>query len=180
MIEKIEFKDQKLEVLKQIFDLGRVTIIIGKNGSGKSTFINNIKNKQISRMNATDNEAVDFMYKDFSEDMRSLKPEYQDSSDKMMESVLANTHSSGEHSYEFYIEQLRDIKDKTILLDEPERGLDIDNLDLLEKIIKENKSCQFIIATHSPVLLGGFIYNDEKVIIPLTQNYTHRMIDEIQ
>ncbi|MGY3747192.1 AAA family ATPase [Vagococcus salmoninarum] len=80
-------------------------------------------------------------------------------------------YSNGETAMEIYQDYL--VADGLYLLDEPEASLSHQNQLKLAELIIENArylNCQFIIATHSPFLLGtlgGTVYNlDEQLLTP--------------
>lgn len=153
MITRIQLKNPHIKSLEKTFNLKRINVLVGTNGSGKTTFINMLKTQQIKGLDKDTKAPVEFLYKDFAEDMKSSGDKYSNNGVKYMECVLSHFQSSGEHSFDFYIKELDGIKDKLILMDEPERGLDLFNVRLLAKHIKKNTSCQFIIATHSLYLI---------------------------
>jgi len=167
-ITKIILKDFFNIKFNKTYILKRINVLIGPNGSGKSGFLNNIKNKKIKGLNKNSEKDLEFLYKDFCEDMRTK--DNNNNNDEFMIGVLSHFQSRGETSIEF-IRGLSTIKNKLIMMDEPERGLDIDNLNILISEIKKNKSCQFIIATHSPYLISNFNAN----IIEMKKGYLDKM-----
>lgn len=205
------FNDEKIE-----FD-SPITILVGENGTGKSTFIelmnevlelpriigkNDLnadfeilhsasKDVAIHRLHQKPNGFF-FGAEDFTgyihyltkeknesfEEIQRIEREYKDRSDyaKGMASMphyrtiheINQLHSRdllsashGEAYLSFFSSRMRD--DYLYLLDEPETPLSIQNqlslLSMMDEAVKKN--CQFVIATHSPVIMampGAKIY----------------------
>ena len=70
-----------------------LVVLIGYNGCGKSTFINNILKYKIKAMNKDNDHPIEFLYKDFAEDMRTK--DNSDDQDKFMIGITSYFKSRG-------------------------------------------------------------------------------------
>ncbi len=144
-----------------VFSLNKVTLLVGPNGSGKSTIIKDILGKRVNG----ESIPCDFSHHDFCESLTENLSNEKNSA-KYMAGIESMYLSRGEANADF-IKGLAQLKSRIVILDEPEQGLDIDNMKMLVKNIQDNKSCQFLIATHSLKLMNLF----EDGIVELEKGY---------
>ena len=148
------------KLLKKYRNLNKFTIefnnglnvIVGENGSGKSSFLNLIMdhNKEIVEITTKDNAKYRFF------DSEKNNPRLNNAVSTNLEMFNLHSHfiSHGEAMLPI-IKAMSDFKNETIIIDEPESGLSLSNqkivIDLLNDSIKNN--CQIIISTHSYVII---------------------------
>lgn len=85
--------------------------------------------------------------------------------------------------YAKYIEKYRVKKDNgeyTILIDEPDRNLDIENVNQILSILSEPKEAtQLIVVVHNPLLIYNLSNNKTVNIIELTEGYVNRVKNKV-
>lgn len=88
-------------------------------------------------------------------------------------------------TYPMYVEYVGKHKVKgnewTIIMDEPDRNLDIDNIDQILEILSFHKEqTQIISVVHNPLLIYSLSKNKEVNIIELTDGYVNRVCSKIE
>lgn len=170
LLNRIEFKKDfrtfKKGDLISFYD--RLTVIVGDNGTGKSTLIGAIRNLfdnkwTMSHCSSFDNiltneknKDIKIGYFDVSLDLHTINPEIDFSNFEVYKKCRMS--SSGEGSTLQMKEFLFIHADKSlIIIDEPERGLSLKRQKHISGLIKEhmskNPEQQIIITTHSETLM---------------------------
>lgn len=139
-----------------------VNLIIGKNGSGKSTIIEKITSReQLPNPFITVSKPTKFYLFDFEKDNPRVKSYITKTSE-----IYSRFVSHGEANNKI-IKCLEKVDDSIIIMDEPEQALDIYNIELLKEIVI-NKY-QTIIITHHPFLILDKSFSNN--IIETSSNY---------
>lgn len=153
-----------------------VTFFCGENGSGKSTLLEALaiknglnpeggtRNYDFStydsysslhkHMRLWRNRKPDWMYFLRAESFYNVATKEMEYADALHPSKEYHMKSHGQSFFSLMMDQIK--RNGLYFLDEPEAALSCQNqlalLYLIEECVKQN--CQFIIATHSPILLG--------------------------
>lgn len=148
---------QSIRSIDQLTFSKPVTFFCGENGSGKSTLLEALAiydsySSLYKHMRLWRNRKPDWMY--------FLRAEsFYNVATKEMEygGIFSERYHDQSHGQSFFSVLMKQTnKNGLYFLDEPEAALSCQNqlalLYLIEECVKQN--CQFIIATHSPILLG--------------------------
>jgi predicted ATPase len=135
-----------------------MNLIVGENGSGKSTVLQLITEGKKSEYSTVDVNNVQFMYFD-TEKHNPRTRNYLPEKGAMFQ-VASHFWSHGQTLFPI-LEHIKEISNQLVLIDEPESGISLSNqVKLLEAMdIAIKNSCQIVLATHSYV----FIRSAEKV-----------------
>lgn len=170
IVKEIKFKSnyRKFKAEQSIQFKDKVTVIVGENGSGKSSLIGCIRylfdgsrrwngkgdDKPEEILYAKPVNNVVFQHTDLNKDLLSNLAYF---CDDIPFQIKCSSASSGEG----LILQLKRALEKQydlLILDEPERGLSLNKLRLMklmiENYIEENPNTQVIITTHAPKLMS--------------------------
>jgi predicted ATPase len=154
--------------------------LYGNNGSGKSTVLNLIANKlQIKGGETVGNQGYNKYALDYMTDCSfSLGEEILDGESGI---IPYKKYSNGETSMQLFEEHL--IPNALYLLDEPETSLSPANqIQLAEQInhLARFFDCQFIIATHSPFMLGTLSAKIYNLDAPQLQTCSWHELDNVR
>lgn len=168
MITKIKFNKKIRSIFKRYdsFEIKPLTILAGDNGSGKSTFLNEIVNKlkhpesKIITIEKDGNKMDSWMFMDFEKDNPRIR-----NYDGGVFAVFSHFRSHGETNMDVICNHLSEFKNKLVLLDEPDQALSIRSIIRLKSVIDKmiENGCQIIMAVHSETLmrLAGEVLNIE-------------------
>ena len=147
-IKQIEFKEDFRCFKKgQIIEFREgINFIVGDQGIGKSTLLQCLTEKFGTIVQITYDKDAEFMYFDTEKNNPRVKSEAAS-----MFTINSIFESHGETMFPI-LSHMKKIKDKVMLIDEPESGLSLRSICKLIKVFKfaETKNnCQLIIATHN-------------------------------
>jgi len=125
-----------------------INVIVGENGSGKSTMMGLIMEGKKSEYSTVDVNECSFMFFDTERHNPRVK-NYLPEKGGMFQ-IASHFMSHGQTLYPI-LEHIGEVKDKLVLIDEPESGISLSNqcklIKALDTAVKNN--CQIILATHS-------------------------------
>lgn len=160
-IKSIKFtKDFRTNTDEVLFAKGQhidlidgINLIVGDQGTGKSTLLNQIFKKSRQENSAIDVEIGEGSFDMLYFDTESMNPRQSRNADPMS-SAASKFMSHGQAMWET-ANIIDDSKNLLIVIDEPESGLSIRSqhklLDKMRKAVDRN--CQFILATHSSTII---------------------------
>jgi len=151
-IKQIEFKEDF-----RCFKKGRIiefregiNFIVGDQGTGKSTLLQCLTERFGTTVQITYDKDSEFMYFDTEKNNPRVKSE----ADSMF-TINSIFESHGETMFPI-LSHMKKMKNKVMLIDEPESGLSIRSICKLIKVFKfaeAKNNCQLIIATHNIQLI---------------------------
>lgn len=153
---KLKEKFQDIKPFKCVFK-GGLNIIVGENGSGKSTMLKLMANKkekffQVKLVNS--GQQVDTRFLDTETQNPRFAKEY--ATKNIFFEVMSHFSSHGESILPL-VQACRSFKDSVIFVDEPEAGISIKNQFKVLQAFEESEKngCQLIVTTHSYVIINN-------------------------
>lgn len=142
----------------------RITIVSGVNGTGKSTVIDAIASRvlgdDVNGVEIDTQQVMHFFFKLKDLDAKRMIHDAPDSlkyDGQYISTWLDRSHSSHGQMNSATLKDLANLCESkepmVVFVDEPELGLDVDNLIKFIKLLKSTTHVQFVVATHHPFLL---------------------------
>lgn len=162
MLKRITFKEDHECFLKgQIFEFGKITLLVGDQGCGKSTMLrliqNNDKGSDFFDLYGSNSNITDTLHFDSERHNPRVNALDTNNPDKYRYGLLSHFRSHGE-TLRPILNLIAEEKNTLILLDEPESGLSIRSQFALVGLFKQaiDNGNQLVISTHSNILMEAF------------------------